>query len=340
MQDIAERLGLSRFAVSRALSGGEGVGEETRRRVIETATALGYAFPRQRGRDAFRTRNVLFLVEQDRFRGDFYFWPRVVAGAEEATRRRNLNLMVATIAAEQEKDGVLPAAISERAVDGALAVGEFSPAFLRALAGCSLPVVMVDVDGDAYGLDAVLSADALGAALAARHLAALGHQRIGFVGDLEHASSFRRRYQGLNAAKQELNLDRCDDVAIIDPAARHYWEVPEIKDALMKEGELPTGFLCANDYAALMLIGALAEMGYRVPEDISVVGFDNIHLAETNRPPLTTIHVFKERLGERAVELLAWRVENPGSPRETVTVETRLIERGTSAAPRRAGPDP
>ncbi|NLG85539.1 MAG: LacI family transcriptional regulator [Firmicutes bacterium] len=332
MQDIAEELGLSRFTVARALGGGAGGSEETRNKVLETAQRLGY-LGRHRGMaNSFRTRNVLFLVEQFRFTGDRYFWPRVLAGVEAATRRRRLNLMVATIEAEQEETGFLPPALRERNVDGVLAVGEFDPVFLHLLRAQSLPVVMVDVDGGEHAFDAVMTADAWGAALAVRHLAALGHRKIGFLGDLSYASSFRRRYEGFVGARRLLGLPEEGSPAITAPTVWHYWDTAEVKAALRRVQELPTAFLCANDSVALTLIVALEEMGFRVPQDVSVVGFDDIDLAGTNRLPLTTIHVFKERMGERAMELLAWRLENPGYPRETIAIETELVVRASSGS--------
>ncbi len=338
MQDIAGELGLSRFTVARALNGGTGVSEETRKKVVSTAQRLGYLGPYSRRRlSHFRTRNVLFLVQHSRFTGDQYFWPRVVAGVEAGARARGLNTMLATIAEEQEKRGLLPSALLERTVDGVLAVGDFDPAFLNALRGQPLPVVaVVDADGFEYGFDAIWTADARGAALAVRHLAELGHRRIGFLGDLAFAASFRRRYDGFTRTMCALGLAEHAAVAITEPTERHYWVVPEIKSALIGLADLPTAFLCVNDSAALTLIAALEEIGCEVPRDVSVVGFDDIDLAATSRPPLTTIRVFKERTGERALELLVRRLENPDCPRETILLETELVVRGSSG-PARAG---
>ena len=335
MQVIADHLGLSRFAVSRALSGGAGVSEETRRRVLDTAQRLGYVAPgaHRRG-DRFRTRNILFLIEQSRFKGDQYFWPRVLAGVEVTTKRYNLNLMFATISDEQEAGGILPASLLEGNVDGALAVGDFGPVFLKALREQKPPVILVDVDGTESSLDAVMTADGRGAFLAAKHLADLGHREIGFVGDLSFAGSFRRRYHGLLEAGRQLGLDTGNAPQVLDHADRHYWEVPEIRAALARVPRLPTAFLCANDNVALTLIRALAEVGRRVPEDVSVVGFDDIDLSRTNVPPLTTLHIHKKRMGERAVETLAWRLANPDRPPETVTIGTTLVTRGSTAPPR------
>lgn len=286
MQRIADELGLSRFTVARALGGATGVSEETRKKVVETARRLGYVSPgTRRGTNSFRTRNVLFLVEQFRFTGDRYFWPRVIAGVEAATKRQGLNLMVATIGAEEEENGLLPPALRERTVDGVLAVGEFAPAFLATLRGQSLPVVMVDVDGCEHSFDAVMTADAWGATLAVRHLAGLGHRRIGFIGDLSFASSFRRRYEGFSAAQCALGLFDEGVLAITGQVEYHYWEISEVRSALLGARELPTAFLCANDSTALMLVAALEEMGYRVPWDISVVGFDDIDLAASHHHP-------------------------------------------------------
>lgn len=332
MQDIAEHLGLSRFAISRALNGGEGVSEETRLRVIEAAERLGYIQPGAlRSKDSFRTRNILFMVAEEKFT-EQAFWSHVIAGAEFATRKRQLNLMIAVVNQEQEEQGVVPAVLSQRNVDGALAVGEFQPAFLNAVSQQKQPVVLVDVDGFESDMDTVVTADSEGALQAVKHLTELGHHKIGFVGDLSFASSFRRRYQGFLAAKQQLGLYDGQELALTNHAASHYWDLAEVKSKLATAESLPSGFVCANDKAALVLVNALLELGYRVPDDVSVVGFDNINLAATCSPALTTINVHKERLGERALELLDWRINNPTLPREKVTICVELIIRQSTAA--------
>lgn len=335
MQTIAEHLGISRFAVSRALSGGEGVSAETRRRVIEAAERLGYVPPgTQRSRDHFRKRNILFMVEQERFK-DQYFWPRVIAGVESAARQRKLNVMLATVTEEQEARGILPVALLERSVDGALVIGEFSPSYLKILREQEQPVVLVDIDGSDHGLDAVMTSDRGGSILAVRHLASLGHQVIGFIGDLTYASSFRRRYQGFLEAAEEAGLAHTG-TCILEQAENHFFEPGELRTAVERLATMPTAFLCANDRVALALIAVLQMRGLKVPEDVSVVGFDNIELAETNLPGLTTIHVHKERMGSRAVEMLAWRLGDPEAPKETVAIETKLVVRESTSPPLRA----
>jgi LacI family transcriptional regulator len=331
MQNIADQLGLSRFAVSRALNGGEGVSEDTRRRVVEVAEQLGYIQPGAfRNKDLFRTRNILFMVGEEKFT-EQAFWPHVISGVELATRQRMLNLMIAVISQEHDEQGIVPAALLQNYVDGALAVGEFQPAFLEAVARQKQPAVLVDMDGFNTRFDAVTTADSEGAYMSVRHLAELNHQRIGFVGDLSFAGSFRRRYQGFLLAKQQLGLYDGQELALTNYAESHYWDLTEVKSKLAKAEQLPTGFVCANDKAALVLITALLELGFKVPDDVSVIGFDNINLASTCSPALTTIHVYKERMGEKAMELLEWRINNPSAPREMVNISTELIIRDSTA---------
>lgn len=334
MQVLADQLKLSRFAISRALSGGPGVSEETRRRVIEAAERLGYTPPSaRRGMDRFHTRNILFMIGAFRFE-DQSFWPRVIAGAEAATRQRRLNLMITVISPEEEAQGAMPVSLLQRNVDGVLAVGEFQPAFLTALRAQEQPTVLVDVDGAEYMLDAVITSDYEGGALGVRHLQELGHRRIGFVGDLSFASSFSRRYIGFLQAKQRLGLLGENAVALVNHAESHYWDLGEVTARLANGKNLPTAFVCANDRSALILIQALQDKGLRVPDDVSVVGFDDIAQAGANQPPLTTIQVCKERLGERAVELLEWRLGNPRHPRETAMIGTKLVVRESTAPPK------
>ncbi len=336
MQVIADQLGLSRFAVSRALNGGDGVSAETRRKIQETAARLGYLAPvAQRGGDLFRTRNILFMVEQRRFM-DRHFWPKVIEGVETATRQHNLNLMFVTISEEQEKNGTLPPSLLENKVDGVLAVGEFLPSYITVLREQKRPVILIDMDGTEFALDAVMTSDNGGAYLAVKHLADLGHIRIGFVGDLAFASSFRRRFYGFMQARHELELENNEAYNILVPAPSCYWDKAEIKaqqTALAEMKHLPTAFFCANDRVAVPLVGALQDMGLRVPDDISVVGFDNIDLTETSSPPITTVHIFKECIGEKAIELLSWRLGHLNRPHETAMISTMLLVRASSGPP-------
>jgi LacI family transcriptional regulator len=330
MQNIADQLGLSRFAVSRALNGGEGVSEDTRRRVLEVAERLGYIQPGAvRNKDSFRTRNILFMVGEEKFT-EQAFWPHVIAGVEMATRQRHLNLMIAVISQEHDLNGVVPTALLQNYVDGALAVGEFQLPFLEAISKQKRPIVLVDMDGFETKFDAVITADIEGGFIAVKHLAGLNHQSIGFVGDLSFASSFRRRYQGFLIAKQQLGLCNDRELALTNYVESHYWDLAEVKSKLSKAEHLPTGFVCANDKAAIVLMTALLELGLKVPEDVSVVGFDNINLAATCSPALTTINVHKERMGEKAMELLEWRINNPSAPRETVNISTEIIIRDST----------
>lgn len=325
IQEIAEQLGISRFAVSRALSGGNGVSEETRARVRKMADKLGYV-PRNsknQKRDGFKTRNILFMIRRDHLK-DPNFWPMVIAGAESATKKRHLNLIMAVVEPEEECHGVLPPVFSEGNIDGVLAVCDFHPLFLAAMSKQRQPVLLVDMEGDG-NFDAVVIDDWLGGKIATEHLIKKGHREICFVGDLTMATSFYRRYLGYRYAMSQAGL------AVRDTLSMGYVErnKAEFLRKLKETAGSVQGFICANDRMAINLIASLSEIGRSVPDDLSVVGFDNISPAVGSKPALTTIHVYKERIGERAVELLEWRRNNPAYPRETISIGVKLIERSS-----------
>lgn len=326
MQDLAERLGVSRFTVSRALSGGSGVSEETRQRVKRMAEELGYIpVNSDRFRDHFKTRNILFMIRKDLL-SDQHFWPMVIAGAESATKKRRLNLIISVIEPEEEIDGKLPPTFLQQNIDGALAVGEFHPAFLASLSKQKQPVILVDVDGSGYP-DTVVTHDMQGGFMATKHLIDLGHREICFLGDTTLANSFYRRYQGFSLAIAQAGLVKRQ----LLPLGYQGWNNSEHKDRLIEAVNTITAFVCANDLFALNLIGFINDAGKKVPDDISVVGFDNINIAANSSPALTTIHVFKERMGERAIELLEWRIKCPLAPKETISIGVKFVQRASTA---------
>lgn len=325
IQEIAEKLGISRFAVSRALSGGAGVSEETRERVKKMAKKLGYV-PRNSKRlnnDGFRTRNILFMIRREHIR-DQNFWPMVIAGAESATKKRHLNLIMTVVEPEEEDHGVLPPVFSANNIDGVLAVCDFHPVFLEAMVNQDQPVILVDAEGNG-DFDTVVIDDWQGGKIATEYLIGKGHREICFVGDLTMATSFYRRYLGYGYAMSQAGLNVRDELSmgyVEENNSEFLRKLKEIAGSVQ-------GFVCANDQMAINLIAFLTEIGFSVPDDLSVVGFDNITPAIGSKPALTTIHVYKERIGERAVELLEWRRKNPAYPRETISIGVRLIERSS-----------
>ena len=168
-----------------------------------------------------------------------------------------------------------------------------------------------------------------------RYLIDQGLQRIGFFGDLDYSLSIKERFFGFFEAlyaqhgdRQKLyhELEECSILTNIERAALKS-DTTEIVRRLQALKQLPRAFVCGNDRAAIALQVALQSLGYRVPEDISLTGFDDIDLCERVRPRLTTIRVDKEAMGRLAVQRLCYRLQHREAPFRNIVMSVELIQR-------------
>jgi LacI family transcriptional regulator len=315
------------------LKGGEGVSEETRRLVVETAKEMGFLPAGLKyGLNLYRTRNILGLVAEELFTGHV-FWSQIIYGIDTAIRKFELNFMLSVIDKKQEQELAMPKALQENNVDGVVVIGDSFTEYLKPLSEYKLPVVMITANGQKHQFDSVSSMDAEGVASAVRYLISLGHRHMVFVGNHDYAASFRNRYLGFIMAMKEAGLLTPEEIMAVGSLQARYWHVDEVDQKLNSGQKLPTALVYVNDWLAQGLLQKLYRIGKKVPEDISIVGFDNIAASEECVPPLTTLHVYKEYMGEMAVELLDRRINNPTIPIMNVEVGTGLIIRNSTAPP-------
>ena len=350
--DIARMLGLSRTTVSKALNGHPTVPPATRQRVLDMAAQLHYKHYRPsppanlpvRGEPdagaAMRTIACLIRASLARSGGKGY-WVDVLQGIEESTRRRGWNMVLHFVRPEDLETLSLPRSLTEAHVDGVVMAGITRLAYARAVAGLGLPAVLIDHDSAARAEDAVFDTVLMESERSVRDLTArliaLGHRRIGFIGDIGDCLSFTERWNGFRLAMMDAGLPVDPACCAVAPKPRHYFDAAEIAEALAAMPQLPTAFVCANDVVAIRTVQALGRMGLSVPRDLSVTGFDAIE-TDTDPPPgglaLLSVRIDAVRVGSRALEQLALRMEQPDRPPEHIRLATALVD-GTSAAPPR-----
>lgn len=349
LTDIARESEVSPSTVSLVLRNKPGIPAPTRRRVLEAARRLGYR--REDGASAPNPQvlqSLGLVVKADA--GDTPqanpFYSLVLAGIEDACRSRQINLLYATLPVDAHNIPVeTPRLLIEQSVDGLLLVGAFVDETLNHVLGeRSVPVVLVDAysgddTGDQAGsqgrsqsssqpgaaaFDAVVSDNVRGARQAVSYLLACGHRAIGMVGggDDEYPS-LRERREGYRQALRAASVT-CEYLA--DCTADNVGEA--VHDLLHRCPEVTALFAC-NDRAAIAALRAAQVIGRRVPEDLSIVGFDDIELAAHMMPALTTMHVDKVTMGRMAVQLLEARLAFPASEQVTLLLRPRLIERDT-----------
>jgi alanine racemase len=337
--DVAREAGVSKTAVSFAFNSPDRLAPETASRIRDVADSLGYRphpvarmlTQRQTHTLGVLTPQALSVIFSNPFFGAF----------SEGV----------ALAAEQEGyalhfipplHGSLARAMGRATVDGVVAVGlSADHPEVEQIRAAGLPIVMVDSsalpDQPFIAID-----DEGGARAAAEHLLQLGHRELLIVGVeppspgaiLEPEGVMSRRMRGYLNALADKGLVLPPNAIVVGPASIE-GGIAAMRRAT-EDGMRPTGVLVMSDAMALGVLRAAREMGLRVPEDLSVVGFDDIDISQHTNPPLTTVHQPIRQKGESAVRLLLSVVERRDQRPEQIRLETRLIVRGsTGPAPRR-----
>lgn len=325
--EVASRAGVAISTVSLVMNGRSGVRDATRSRVMKAADALGYR-PRASARSlaSGTTGNVGFVLRDDHFTRAETFYTRVFLGSEFQARTAGVYVLLTTIPRVYNARLHAPRFLRERNVDGLVIAGSVPDAFLQEIETLRLPSVLVDY---AWGnMPAVMVGNAEGATAAVEHLQARGRTDIAFCGaDLDHPSVAQRRAGYVQAVAGSPRFFESDALATRATGRTLGQQVCESADR-------PDAIFCANDALALGVIDAARDSGLSVPGDLSVVGFDDIDAAAEHDPPLTTVRVFKEQLGETGLRVLSDLIgEKPSrfdQGSATTTVAPQLVVRGTS----------
>ncbi|MGH7474885.1 MAG: LacI family DNA-binding transcriptional regulator [Longimicrobiales bacterium] len=332
IKDVAREAGVSVATVSRAFNGSGPVRPDTLRRIEDVAERLRYR-PHGGARSLItrQTRTVGVLLP------DLYgeFFSEVLRGIDKTAQARAHHILVSSSHNEREELEAAVAAMHGR-VDGLILMAQDTGvASLLGEIPFGLPLVLLNCRADGP-YDSITIANERGTRAVVRHLSALGHRRIAMIkgpdGNFDAAERLRGYRKGMREAgvtsTSALELPGAFTDASGYAAAKH----------LLRMRPRPTAVLAANDTTALGALSALREAGVAVPDDIAVVGFDDIPMARYLNPPLTTVHVSIRELGKRAVERLLTALDDKDAhePREDV-LPTRLVVRGTCGAPTLTG---
>jgi LacI family transcriptional regulator len=264
------------------------------------------------------------------------FYTRVFLGTEFEAHHHGHYVLLTTVPSPFDAEKHTPRFLRETNVDGLMIAGKVDPAFMSYLEGLSLPVVLIDFEYDE--MPSVQIDNHGGAAAAVRYLLSRSHERIAFVGaDLGHPS-LRGRLEGYRLALAEVGLAADDELVIASTNGEPNTETGQVlAERLIAMDPMPTAVFCANDALGLTVLRSAAERGIRIPEDLAVVGFDDVESARLTNPSLTTVRVFKEQLGELAARYLAElinREPEEGSPYKKsshiIRVPTELVIRDST----------
>ncbi|MFI6549293.1 LacI family DNA-binding transcriptional regulator [Streptomyces prunicolor] len=323
IRDIATEAGVSVATASRALTGKGRVSAATVERVRTIADRLQFQ-PNEIARSLSSGRShSLGLIVPDITNP---FFPELMAGAESAAKERGQTILLAA-APEAESAREDLRLLRARGVDGFIVVGNpfDSAALLREAAG-TRPLVVVDRAESITDISTVVTDHVDGAAIAVRHLLALGHTRIAHISGPSELDVTALRVRGYESEMREAGLEP----TVVEGGFTAACGADAV-GRLLDGPKPPTAVTTANDIAAIGAMNAVFARGMRVPEDLGVVGYDNIALAALVRPALTTVAQEIGELGSRAVAELDRQMSGDHTVR-TVLLGTRLVERGTTKA--------
>lgn len=320
LKDIAEALNVSTVTVSNALSGKKGVSEDVREKIIKTAEEMGYNLTRydktERG-----SRIGVIIPKQYLEIGASFYWAMYQRVIYAVSKKQGVT-MFEVLGADEEKQGILPQMVQEKTVDGLIVIGWISKAYIEKLVKKSgVPVVLLDFSMRDVPCDAVMSGNYIGMYKVTRYLIERGHREIAFVGSIKANENIMDRFYGYKKGMLEAGLhvkkEWCMEDRDLD-SGEVYIDLPE---------SIPTAFACNSDLTASRLYDALVERGYRIPEDVSIVAYDNYLYGHSFAEKLTTYNVDMKEMAKIAVKLLVKKIQGSEKRFGIRLVDGDVIER-------------
>jgi LacI family transcriptional regulator len=337
IRELARRSGVSVATVSKVLNDYPGVKDETRRRVLELAAELDYT-PRAAARTLVTQRS--YLIGVILFTGFEHpdlqhpFFQEVLVGLKHRVGALGYDLLI--FATEDTGEfGQTPwiRRCRHHGVDGVVLMGvdERDPEVQR-LADSRIPCMAIDLDVAGGRTGRVTSDNVAGAGQAVSHLRAVGHERIGLISGPLAMLAARDRLVGYRQALERIGVEYDDGLVV---QGDFYVESGyDAMQTLLRLDDPPTAVFAASDLMAVGAIRAVHEAGLRIPDDVAIVGFDDIQLAPLLHPPLTTVRQDKEGLGAAAGQALIHMVEDTGFSPPSITLPTTLVLRETTQGDR------
>lgn len=304
MQDIADELGISKNSVSQALRNTTGVSEETKKAVLEAAQLLGYDY---KGKKAAQKGKIILLATNFAF-SQTSFFGEIVESIKESCEGEGYHFSTETITEAMIEAMTFPQDIYT--YDGIVILSHSNNEYIKKIIGTEIPCVLIDHHDPALLADAVLSKNTDGTYLAISLLHENQHQRIGFLGDIDFSPSYLERYRGYKRALTDRGIPLDEDVEIT--------EIEESQGSLfnrLKEvKKMPDAWFCVNSGLAFMLTSYLQSNGYTIPEDISIICYDETEFTRMAQPPITNVATNLDYMGQLAVRRLIERIADPQIP--------------------------
>lgn len=325
LADIAEKVGVSTVTVSKALSGQKGVSEEMREKIKQLADELGYRSPSENKRQTTEKQYNIGVIIQEVYLDKYdSFYLTMYQELNKRAVARGCFTLLESMSRESVLSNVMPLLVQEKKVDGLIVVGDMTQTYMEHLEEkVGIPVVCMDFYNDTINLDTVISNSFYGTYALTNYLFQMGHKKIAYVGTVGTTNSITDRYLGYAKSLLEHHIEVRKDYVIDDRDTKtgrmdldKYYQLPE---------DMPSAFVCNCDLAASYLIRKLRANGYRVPEDISVVGFDNYLFPGLCDIGITTYEVNIGEMARRVVHKIVRKIANENYTAGVFIVDGHMV---------------
>lgn len=327
LADIAEIVGVSTVTVSKALSDQKGVSEELREKIKQLADEMGYKQPSAvRKLQNNKSYNIgVIIAEHFLTKYESFYWQMYQAVATMAVSKGCFT-MLEVVSDEEEGAEELPKLLLGHKVDGVVVIGAMTHGYLENLnTNGGVPVIYMDFYDEKETSDAVISNSFYGTYALTNYLFQMGHRKIAYVGTLLATSSITDRYFGYSKSLLEHGVKLQQDYVIDDRDLETGMLNLESMSKLPKD--MPTAFVCNCDLTASYMIKILNEQGYKVPEDVSVVGYDNYLYPGLCEIGITTYEADIKEMARRVIHNIIKKMENDNYKPGVFIVEGRLVRR-------------
>jgi LacI family transcriptional regulator len=332
IKDVAKKAGVSIATVSFVMNGSKHISADTKDRVLKAIKSLNY-HPSKSAINLVsgKTGNIGFILTSDHFLRTEPFYTRIFLGTEFEARNEGYYILLSSVSTDFNENDSLPRFILNKSVDGIIVAGKIPPNLIERISASNLPTVFVDYIPSTNSHPLVLIDNIQGGLLATNHLINLGHKNIAYVsGDIDHPS-LSDRLLGYKQALENANLPIKSNLIFTDTSYSGRQAGFYSAKKLFAKDKNITALFAGNDAMAIGVMNYLIINGFKVPEDVSVIGFDDIEADLMLSPTLSTIRVPKIEMGVEALKLLVNTLKNKKSIPKKILVPVELVARESTS---------
>lgn len=328
MKDIADQLNISVNAVSLALNDKEGVSQDLRIQILETAVQMNYPLKKLNAKSTLKNKTLVVMIEE-RKKHDHYYYLDILKYMKKEAKIFGYRILTEYY---QSQNFIIPECIHDHHVAGVIILGKINDEMVYTLRLYIQEILCVNHSLPYMNIDYIVTNEFLGGYLSCEYLIKQGYKNIGFIGEIESSKNFKNRFQGYRQCMnnyfhpkkhQLVCLTKGIEQAIFDNDYRY------IQKMLLTYWKMPDAFVCVNDRNAAIVIKALQYNGYKIPEDIKVIGFDNMEFTQTMKPTLTTLEVNRNIIAKKAIRRMHEMIHEHTVP-ETIMLSPQIIERDST----------